>query len=235
MAEQFKIAIVGSGPGGLSAAARAAERGESHVLLEAEPHLSNTIYRYQKGKFVMDEPGILPLRSPIPFVAGLREEILGGWDKSAADLKINVRHGHEVSAIQRRDDGTFELTCKNGAKISAQFVVLGIGLQGNIRKLGVPGEDLPFVQYQLDDPDEYEGETIVVVGAGDAAIENAVALARQNNVVIINRRDEFARAKKGNEAAILKAIEDGVIECYYDASPEKVEALSASTFSGEAS
>jgi CRP-like cAMP-binding protein/Fe-S-cluster-containing hydrogenase component 2/thioredoxin reductase len=227
MAEQFKIAIVGSGPGGLSAAARAAERGESHVLLEAEPHLSNTIYRYQKGKFVMDEPGILPLRSPIPFVAGLREEILDGWDKSAADLKINVRHGHEVSAIQRRDDGMFELTCKNGAKIDAQFVVLGIGLQGNIRKLGVPGEDLPFVQYQLDDPDEYEGETIVVVGAGDAAIENAVALARQNNVVIINRRDEFARAKKGNEAAILKAIEDGAIECYYEASPEKVEALSA--------
>lgn len=227
MAEQFKIAIVGSGPGGLSAAARAAERGESHVLLEAEPHLSNTIYLYQKGKFVMDEPGILPLRSPIPFVAGLREDILDGWDASTANLKVNVRHGHEVSAIKRRDDGIFELTCKNGNSIEAQFVVLGIGLQGNLRKLGVPGEDLPFVQYQLDDPDEYEGETIVVVGAGDAAIENAVGLSKQNNVVIINRRDEFARAKKGNEAAILKAIDDGTIECYYDASPEKVEKLSA--------
>jgi CRP-like cAMP-binding protein/thioredoxin reductase/Na+-translocating ferredoxin:NAD+ oxidoreductase RNF subunit RnfB len=226
MTDRFRIAIVGSGPGGLSAAARAAERGESHVLLEAEPHLSNTIYRYQKGKFVMDEPAILPLRSPVPFKAGSRETILGAWDEAAARLKVNVRHGHEVSAIGKRADGVFELKCTNGAMIEAQFVVLGIGLQGNIRKLGVPGEDLPFVQYQLDDPDEYEGETIVVVGAGDAAIENAIALAKQNNVVIVNRRDEFARAKKGNETAILKAIEDGLIECYYNAGPERVDALS---------
>ena len=94
-----------------------------------------------------------------------------------------------------------------------------------LRGPGVPGDDLPFVQLQLDDPGEFEGETIVVVGAGDAAIENAVALSKQNNVVIINRKDEFNRAKKGNEAAILKAIEDGVIECYYGSAPEKVDAL----------
>ncbi|HEY8010099.1 MAG TPA: cyclic nucleotide-binding domain-containing protein [Rudaea sp.] len=225
MAERFKIAIVGSGPGGISAGARAAERGVAHVLLEAEDHLSNTIYRYQKGKFVMDEPGILPLRSPVPFQAGSREGILDGWNDAAQRLKINVRYKHEVASI-KKDGATFSLKCANGQTIEADCVVLGIGLQGNIRKLGCPGEDLPFVQYQLDDPDEYEGETIVVVGAGDAAIENAIALARQNNVVIINRKDEFGRAKKGNETAILKAIEDGLIECYYDSAPERVDALS---------
>ncbi|MEP7096212.1 MAG: NAD(P)-binding domain-containing protein, partial [Dokdonella sp.] len=139
MVERFRIAVVGSGPAGLSAAARAAERRVSHVLLEAEPHLSNTIYRYQKGKFVMDEPGILPLRSPVPFKAGSREAILSGWDDSSARLKINVRHGHEVAGIRRRDDGLFELKCANGSIIEAERVILGIGLQGNIRKLGVPG------------------------------------------------------------------------------------------------
>jgi CRP-like cAMP-binding protein/Fe-S-cluster-containing hydrogenase component 2/thioredoxin reductase len=226
MAERFKIAIVGSGPGGLSAAARAAERSESHVLLEAEDHLSNTIYRYQKGKFVMDEPGILPLRSPVPFKAGSRETILGGWDEAAKSLKINVRYKHEVSAVKKTEAG-FDIKCGNGQTIQADFIVFGIGLQGNIRKLGCPGEDLPFVQYQLDDPDEYEGETIVVIGAGDAAIENAVALSKQNNIVIVNRKDEFGRAKKGNEQAILKAIEDGVIECYYNSGPERVDALTA--------
>ncbi|MEP6939472.1 MAG: cyclic nucleotide-binding domain-containing protein, partial [Rudaea sp.] len=224
MAERFKIAIVGSGPGGISAAARAAERGESHVLLEAEEHLSNTIFRYQKGKFVMDEPGVLPLRSPVPFAASSRETILDGWNEAATRLKVNVRYKHEVSSIKKEGAG-FTLKCANGQTVEAEFVVLGIGLQGNIRKMGCPGEDLPFVQYQLDDPEEYEGETIVVIGAGDAAIENAIALARQNNVVIVNRKDEFARAKKGNETGILKAIEDGLIECYYDSAPERVDAL----------
>jgi len=224
MAERFRIAVVGSGPGGLSAAARAAERGISHVLLEAEPHLSNTIFRYQKGKHVMDEPGILPLRSPLPFTAGSREAILQAWDDGVGKLKVNVRHNAEVTAIKKQDAGHFVLTTRAGA-IEADNVIMGIGLQGNIRKLGVPGEDLPFVQYQLDDPDEYSGETIIVVGAGDAAIENAVALSKQNEVIIINRRDEFARAKQGNLDAILKAIDDGTIQCFYGSAPEKVEAL----------
>ena len=226
MPERFRIAIVGSGPGGMSAAARAAERGIPHVLLEAEPHLSNTIYRYQKGKHVMDEPGILPLRSPLPFGAGTREAILDGWNDGVRTLQVNVRHGAEVTSIEKRPEGHFLLGVRGGQAVEAEHVVLGIGLQGNIRKLGVPGEDLPFVQYQLDDPDEYSGETIVVVGAGDAAIENAIALARNNEVVIVNRRDEFARAKEGNLRLILKAIEDGSIQCYYNAGPEKVEPLS---------
>jgi CRP-like cAMP-binding protein/Fe-S-cluster-containing hydrogenase component 2/thioredoxin reductase len=224
MTERYKIAVVGSGPGGLSAAARCAERGLPHVLLEAAPHLSNTIHRYQKGKHVMDEPGILPLRSPVPFKAGSREDILAAWDEGVARLKINVRYGAEVTAIEKHAGGHFVLTSGAGT-VEAEHVVLGIGLQGNLRKLGVPGEDLPFVQYQLDDPDEYAGEIIVVVGAGDAAIENAIALAKNNQVVIVNRRDEFARAKQGNLDAILKAIDDGAIECYYNAGPEKVEAL----------
>jgi CRP-like cAMP-binding protein/Fe-S-cluster-containing hydrogenase component 2/thioredoxin reductase len=225
VAERYRIAIIGSGPGGKSAAARAAEAGVSHVLLEAAPHLSNTIFRYQKGKHVMDEPGVLPLRSPLPFKAGTREAILKGWDDGVERLKVNVKFGHEVSKVRKAEAGHFEIACANGARFEAEFVVLGIGLQGNLRKLGVPGEDLPHVQYQLDDPGEYSGETIVVVGAGDAAIENAVALAKQNNVIIINRKDEFSRAKKGNEQAILKAIEDGAVECYYNSAPEKVTAL----------
>lgn len=226
MAEQFKIAVVGSGPGGLSAAAHAAELGVSHVLLEATDHLSNTIYRYQKGKHVMAEPDALPLRSPLAFQAGSREAILGAWDEGTARLKVNVRHMAEVTGIKATNPG-FEITLANKEKVLAENVILGIGLQGNIRKMGVPGEDTaPFVQYTLDDPDEYSGETIIVVGAGDAAIENAVALAKQNQVVIINRRDEFARAKEGNLRNITRAIEDGTVECYFNAGPERVDKLS---------
>ncbi|MCC6592957.1 MAG: cyclic nucleotide-binding domain-containing protein, partial [Xanthomonadales bacterium] len=226
MVDIVDIAIVGSGPGGVSAAARAAELKVSHVLLEAAPHLSNTIYRYQKGKHVMAEPEALPLRSPLPFAAGSRESILEAWDQGVARLAVNVRHGAEVSAIKKLENGSFEISIGRKEKLLAKNVVLGIGLQGNIRKLGVPGDDAPFVQYQLDDPDEYEGETIIVVGAGDAAIENAVALSKQNQVVVVNRREEFARAKEGNLRAILKAIEDGVVECYYGSAPERVDKLS---------
>ena len=42
MTADFRIAIVGSGPAGLSAAARAAQLGIAHVLLEKTDHLSDT-------------------------------------------------------------------------------------------------------------------------------------------------------------------------------------------------
>src|SRR5690606_26750291 len=114
MPERVKIALVGSGPRGMSAAARAAERGVPHVLPEAEPHLSNTIFRYQKGKHVMDEPGILPLRSPLPFAAGTREDILGAWDAGVAALAVNVRRGAEVSAIEKQPQGHFVVSVRGG-------------------------------------------------------------------------------------------------------------------------
>ena len=61
--EHFEIAVIGSGPGGMSAAAHAAQLGVSHVLLEASPKHSNTIQKYQKGKHVMDTPNkqIIPV------------------------------------------------------------------------------------------------------------------------------------------------------------------------------
>ena len=96
-------------------------------------------------------------------------------------------------------------------------------MQGNPRQLGVEGDQAPFVQYQLDDPGEYKGETIVVVGAGDAAIENAVALAANNKVYIVNRKDEFARAKEGNLNLILANIESGDVECFYGTTPARLE------------
>lgn len=218
---KYQIAVVGAGPGGMSAAAHAAELDVSHVLLEGTAKHANTIQAYQKGKYVMAEPSVLPLRSPLAFDAGTREEILGVWAEGLSQTDVNVSYNSEVTAIEGAK-GDFRLSLKNGSVVEAEHVVLGIGVQGNPRKLKIPGADLPAIQYTLDDPDEYKGETIVVVGPGDAGIENAVALAKQNKVYIVNRRNEFARAKEANNALILKNIEEGRIECFYSSNPARI-------------
>ncbi|MFM5892923.1 MAG: NAD(P)-binding protein, partial [Novosphingobium sp.] len=91
MPDRVRIAIVGSGPAGLSAAARAAQLGLSHVLLEKSDHLSDTIFKYQKGKHVMATPAALVLRSDLPFDAGRRETILGNWEEQTAAHGVNVQ------------------------------------------------------------------------------------------------------------------------------------------------
>jgi CRP-like cAMP-binding protein/thioredoxin reductase/Pyruvate/2-oxoacid:ferredoxin oxidoreductase delta subunit len=224
MTVKVTVAVIGSGPAGLSCAARAAEVGVSHVLFEAEAQASFTIYRYQKGKHVMAEPAILPLRSPIEFAAGRREAVLAKWSEGLARHKVNIQYNSQVTGITGAK-GAFEIKTAAGAAYQAEHIVLSIGLQGNLRKLGVPGEDLEMVQYQLDDPDEFNQETIVVVGAGDAAIENALALAAKNRVIMINRNDEFARCKQGNLDLVLAAIKDGKLECRYGTTPVAAEAV----------
>lgn len=221
---EFKIAIIGAGPGGLSAGARAAETETPHVLLEASPSIAKTISSFQKGKHVMAEPAVLPARAAVEFSAGTRESILEGWETGIDHHEVNIRYSTNVTKINKKENG-FEIETSNGPAVTADKVVLSIGMQGNVRKLGTEGEDLEFVQYQLDDPDEYVDEKIVVVGAGDAAIENAVALAGHNEVFILNRRDEFARAKEGNLNAIMTAIEKGTLSCIYNGNAAKVSPL----------
>lgn len=172
----------------------------------------------------MAEPACLPLHSTISFAAGRRETILDKWNDEIAKLKVNVLYGATVAAIAG-SKGAFQIKTVAGNMITAEHVVLCIGLQGNIRKLNIPGEDLDRVQYQLDDPDEYHDETIVVVGAGDAGIENVLALAGHNRAILINRADEFPHVTQGNIDLVTTAILAGSIECRYGTSATRVEAV----------
>ena len=251
MSKRYHIAIVGAGPAGLSAAGRAAhydaEVGASepsYVLLEGFNTFAKTIQKYQKGKHVMDEPGFLALRSEVGFSAGKREEILGVWEQAIA-AGLNICYGSEVTAVAG-EKGDFRLQLQSGDTVTAEHIVFAIGTQGNPRMLGVSGDgESDFVQYTLDDPAAFSDETVVVVGAGDAAIENAIGLSDNGNkVFIINRRNEFSRAKDGNLNAVLAAINDKnrPFYCRYEsnvaglelpASPGEMGAIVLSTPSGE--
>ena len=218
MSEIYKVAIIGSGPAGMSAASRAASLGLSHVLLEKTDHLSDTIYKYQKGKHVMATPSQLILRAEQEFDAGKREAILQKWNDRTAELKVNVKYNAEVKAIKgtgpaiagsiqkietRARDGSvtvkelqrfappYAIELTNGETVMAENVVLAIGTQGNPNLMRCPGFDLPHVTYQLDDPYTVLDEHVTVVGTGDAGIENARGLAEdsaQGNVVTVLNR-----------------------------------------------
>ena len=216
------IAIVGSGPGGFSAAARAAARGMSHVVLERQGHLADTLQSFQAGKPVMATPERLPLRSDFLFEAGRKEIVLESWRWQADKLGVHIRFNAEVRAIAPREGGGFHIALEGGDELLADKVVLAIGLQGNQRKLTIPGAHLPHIQYRLDDPQSFQDQDILVIGGGDSAIETALALIPHNRVTLCYRGSEFARAKTGNLQALEQAAVQGLLYVMLDSNPKEI-------------
>jgi len=219
MGFDFEVAIIGAGPAGLGAAHNASANKLSHVLFE-KGEIGNTVFDYQLGKHVMAEPQKLPLRGGVAFEAGSRESILAKWNEAVQTGEINVNRT-EVTAVKKQSEG-FTIETKSG-NVTVRYVILAIGVQGTPRSLGVPGDDSKHVAYTLADPAAFKGANILVVGAGDAAIENALALAPHNTVSILNRSAEFPRAKDANAAAIMSAVNAGKVRPFFNATMAKVE------------
>ncbi len=220
--EVFDLAVLGAGPGGLSAAARAAQRGLSHVLLESADRHANTVQQYQRRKHVMAEPSLLPLRSDIAFAAGRRESILEEWQEGIRRGNINVRYRSEAVRIEGTH-GAFQIALKGGDTIRAKNIILALGVQGNPRRLDVPGEDHACVQTTLECADDHRDERIIIVGGGDSAIENAIGLSANNHVMIIHRGSDFEKAKQSNAVRIRAAIQAGKIQCHFQSRITRIE------------
>ena len=198
------VAIVGSGPGGLSAGLTCLRRGLSCVVLEKEHVISSTVSRYPKGKHFMAEPSNAVNVSYLPVFDGTKEQLVGAWQQVVAAVKLPIKLGEAVEGVTRGDDGIFEIKT-TVAKYRARRVVLATGLRGKPRLLAVPGANLQKVESLLDDPAEHAGKHVLVVGGGDSAVEGAMSLADVGATVTLSYRgDGFKRCKQGNQKRLAE-------------------------------
>lgn len=210
----FDLIIVGAGPAGLAAAERAHASGLRYAVLERTDHLADTVHCYQKRKHVMAEPGPVPVRSGLPFAAGGRESVLAGWEGFVRERGLDVRFNQELVGLEGLAGGGFAVATR-GDRFEAAHVVLALGTQGNPRRLGVPGEELPHVATRLVDPDEVRDLDVLVVGGGDSALEVALGLADHNRVALVVRGAEIVRAKESLERDVLSRAATGQLKIHF--------------------
>ncbi len=191
------MAIVGGGPAGLAAAIRCQERNLSYCVFERD-QLASTIRGYSKNKHVMAEPSNVALLSSLWFEECSKEELLARWEQTARDRSIRIFEQTEIQRIVR-GDRLFVLHSDRG-QFATSHVLVCVGKGGAPRRLGVPGDSHPRVRALLDDPNEFAGQKILVVGGGDSALEAALALADVvgSEVTLSYRQAAFVRAKVQN-------------------------------------
>jgi thioredoxin reductase/ferredoxin len=205
------VAIVGSGPGGLSAALTCIQKGLSYVVLDKEQMIASTIARYPKGKLVMAEPYDTNNVSLLPVFDSSKEQLIPIWKELIERVRLQVKLGESVESVTKGFDA-FEVRT-TVATYRAQRVVLSIGTRGKPRTLQVPGENLPKVFSLLEDPDEWQGRSVIVVGGGDSACEAALALADSGAKVMISYRGRgFNRAAPKNKQSIERYAAEGRIK-----------------------
>lgn len=204
------LVIVGAGPAGLSCALRAKELGLSFRVIDQADEVGGTVAAYPRRKLVMTQPMNLPLHGKLPALEYQKEDLVTLWSDLTRRHSLPISPSVRLVDVIRDDQGIFTSHTSSGP-MRARNVCLALGRRGTPRKLGVPGEDLLKVQYNLLDAESYKNRRIVVVGGGDSAAEAAIGLAEQegNTVTLCCRDSDWTRIKSKNEAKLHKAAQGG--------------------------
>lgn len=209
------LLIIGAGPAGISASLAAKKHGLTSITLEQDS-LGGTVYTFPRAKIVMTAPMYLPLHGKVKLYETSKDELLQLWQTVIAEHDLQIVERTKAEQIIPQKDDTFKIETNTGETYISNHVLLAIGRRGTPRKLGCPGEDTQKVAYRLLEPERINDKKIVVVGGGDSAIESALLLKDQNEVILSYRKDKFSRLKPKNRHKILAAEEDGSIKIIYN-------------------
>jgi NADPH-dependent glutamate synthase beta subunit-like oxidoreductase len=192
-----KIAIVGSGPAGLSAAYHLARRGYPVTVFEALPK-SGGMLRY----------GIPDYRLPQRVLDAEIIRIL----EMGVGLQLNTAVGRDLLLDDLRKE--------------YEAVFVGIGAHQGV-KLGIDGEDTPNVLtgteflHRLNTGETIEvGDKVVVIGGGDTAVDAARVSRRLGaDVTIVYRRTRTEMPAIDEE---IDAADQEGVEIHYLAAPIEI-------------
>jgi thioredoxin reductase (NADPH) len=206
----YDLIIVGAGPAGISGSLTAKKNGLKFLLLDQDT-LGGTVFTFPRKKIVMTSPMDLPLYGKVKLFETSKTELLDLWRTVHEKNNITVQENTKVDSIRSEDD-MFKVVTLKGEEYTAHRVLLAIGRRGTPRKLNIPGEMKEKVAYRLLEPEVISGQHIIVVGGGDSAVESALLLCENNNVILSYRNEVFNRIKPLNSMALNKAVAAGKLE-----------------------
>jgi len=194
-----KVAIIGAGPGGMSAATELSRGGFDVEVFEEHAYAGGMV------------GGVVPeYRLP----RSVFEKDYAVLDELGVEVHFNVRVGRDVTLSQLRDDGFSQIVIMAGAQLGKTLPLAGAASDGVV-------DALDFLRRSKEQDALDIGKRVGVIGAGDTAMDCARAAwrLRDRTVTLIYRRtiDQMPADREEIEQLLEEGIE--VIEL---ASPDTI-------------
>lgn len=218
------LLVVGAGPTGIAIGAEAIGRGLDVLLVDQGP-LTAAIQLYPVHMTFFttrDRLEIAGVPFTVPEEKPSRRQALVYYRSVVERYGMPLALHEEVTAIRPPAEagGRFEIDTRHRGeerRYRPRAVAVATGYFFNPKRLGVPGEELPWVSDRYRDPYRHFGEHVVVVGAGNTAVEAALDLWRNDvRVTLVHR----GHTVKGSVKYWLKPdfdnrVEEGSIAARY--------------------
>ncbi len=175
-ATEYDVLIIGGGPAGIAAGIWCSELGMSSAIIERSGEVGGQLLNVFNP--ITNYPGVV---------------VKNGTE--LRDLFIKNLHGRDCDVLLNSEVVSFDLenlevSVTGDLKYRGKAIVLATGVRR--RRLGVPGEaefaGKGILYSGAKEAAAVEGKRVLVVGGGDAAVENALILSKFAETVILVHR-----------------------------------------------
>jgi thioredoxin reductase (NADPH) len=214
---KFDVITIGAGPIGLSCGIESKKRNKSHLIIE-KGCLVNSLFHYPTNMTFFSTSDRLEI-GEIPFVSHgdkpTRRESLEYYRRTAETWNLNIHTYEEVFDILKNGDTFIVKTSK--AEYKTKNIIVATGFYDEPNLLNIPGEDKPKVKHYFDEAHPYAYLKLIIVGAGNSAVDVALeAYRRGSEVTMVIREDKLKGSVKYRvRPDIENRINEGSIKAYF--------------------
>ena len=205
--KSLDVIIIGGGAAGMSAVMWADELGLSSIILEESGELGGQLLWVYN-----------PIENHLGIKAKDGRELRDVFLQQIEDRKFELKPDAKISGLDLENKKVF---LESGEIFSARSIIIATGVRR--RKLGIEGEEnfqnKGIIHSGKRDQALVENKKVVIVGGGDAAIENALILSETaDEIIVIHRRKDF----RAREEFLEKAKSNSKISFMTETAPTKI-------------
>ncbi len=214
----YDLVIIGGGPTGINCGISAKKAGLNYLIIE-KGVLVNSLYHFPANMTFFSTSKLLEI-GEIPFISHTdkptRREALEYYRRLTSSYDLNINFYETVKSMIREGD-LYAIKTDKG-DYEAKSVIVATGFYDTVRKLDVPGEELPKVKHYYDEAHHYINQKVLVVGAANSACDVALETWQKGAEVTMAVRSKtlYDRVKYWILPNIQNRIKEGSIIAHFE-------------------